>query len=110
MNIKAIKEIVLDRILDIDEAVALSAEIRNLELEYLTIKIPAPEWLVKASETLRTEIARRVHSNDLAELQRLEAQLDSYKSVNERRDEVQSKLAALQSKLGMGPRASKRVR
>ena len=110
MNIQFLKDFAIDRILDIDEAIAISAQMRCLEVEFVELGIPQPEWLSKASDTLRTEIARRVHANDLAEMQRLEGLLDSYKSVTERKTEVQGRLAALQSKLGMGAKSPKRAR
>jgi hypothetical protein len=53
VNISRLKELNVDRILDIDEAVALSAEAREMEAEYEALEIPAPEWLEKSTNVLR---------------------------------------------------------
>jgi hypothetical protein len=57
---------------------------------------------------LREEIARRTKAADLAELKRLEGELEGYKTVSERKNEAQKRLAAIQNKLGMSPAKSGR--
>ena len=108
MNIQAIKTLNLDRVLDMDEAVAISADVRVLEAEYGELEIPVPEWLVKSADVLREEIARRTKAAKLAELKRLEGEIEGYKSATEKRNEAARKLAALQSELGMSPARSGR--
>jgi hypothetical protein len=103
MNIQTIKGLNLDRILDMDEAVALSAEVRAFECEYEQLDIPIPDWLVNSANVLREEIARRTKAADLAELKRLEAEIEGYKSANEKRSEAMKKLIAKQQKLGITP-------
>jgi|SRR5579872_1461684 len=105
MNVTALKNLNLDRVLDMDEAIALSATARSFEVECEHLEQPVPDWLTKASDVLREEIARRTRSNDLAELKRTEAEIESYKSANEKRTEAQRRLAALQSKLGLSKSA-----
>jgi hypothetical protein len=103
MSLQALKTLSVDRILEIEEAVALSAEARELEREYEELGIPQPDWLSRAAGTLREEIAKRTRAADLAELKRLEAELDSYKTVNERKTDAQKRLGEIQRKLGMAP-------
>ena len=92
----------LDRLLNNDEAVSLSAYARSLSAEYEELGIPAPEWLDKSIVALREEIARRTHEADLAELRRVEAEIESLKTTNERRNDATARLAQLQKKLGLG--------
>lgn len=99
-----LKALNLDRILDIDEAVEMSAYARTLEMEYGTLDLPTPEWLVKSSDLLREEIARRTRANDLAMLKAVEAEIESYKTAAEKRTEAQKRLANIQKKLGMTPK------
>ncbi len=103
MSLSALKNVGanLDRLLDTDEAVSLSAYARNLEAEYDQLDIPVPGWLTKSSDILREEIARRTRAADLAELKRLEGELEGYKPINEKRTDAQKNLANLQKKLGL---------
>ena len=106
--LEKLKNLNVDRLLDMDEAVALSAYSRTLEAEYGELEIPLPEWIVKATDVLREEIARRTRAADLAELKRLETELEGYKSVGEKKSEAQKRLAAIQGKLGMSTAKSAR--
>lgn len=108
MSLQALKNLNLDRVLDMEEAVALSTYARGLAAEYNELSIPAPEWLAKSTDVLREEIARRTRASDLAELKRLEGELESYKTIGEKKTEAQKRLAALQGKLGMSTAKSGR--
>ena len=108
MNIQAIKNINLDKVIEMEEAIAMSADIRNFEAEYEKLGMPVPDWLVKSADILREEIARRTRAADLADLKRLENELEAYKTVGEKKNEAQKRLAALQSKLGMSTARSGR--
>src|SRR5271165_1626730 len=99
--LEKLKTLNLDRLLDMDEAVTLSAYARGLENEYEFLEIPVPEWLTKASDVLRQEIARRTHAADLAALKALEGELEGYKTIGEKRTEAQKRLGDLQRKLGL---------
>jgi len=101
MSLQILKNMNLDRVLDNDEAVFLSAEARALMNEFEELDIPIPEWLGKATEMLREEIARRNRSTALAEVKRLESELEGYKSVTEKRGEAQRRLGELQKQLGL---------
>ncbi len=103
MSLQALKNLNLDRVLDMDEAVTLSAYARNLENEYGHLQIAAPEWLEKSSAVLRDEIDRRTRAADLAELKRVELEIEGYKTTGERKSEAQKRMAALQDKLGLAP-------
>jgi hypothetical protein len=101
MSLQALKNLSVDRLLDMDEAVALSMYARGFEAEYEALEMPIPEWLEKSSNVLREEIARRTKAADLADLKRLEAELEGYKTVGEKKTEATRRLAALQAKLGL---------
>src|SRR5437667_8387900 len=100
MSLLVLKTLNLDRILDMDEAISLSAYARGLENEYGHLEMAPPEWLAKSTDILREEIARRTKAGDLAELTRIESELEGYKSIGEKKSEAQKRLAALQDKLG----------
>ncbi len=108
MSLQILKNLNLDRVLDMDEAIALSAYARGLENEYGHLEMTPPEWLAKSTDVLREEIARRTKAADLAELKRIESELEGYKTVNEKRGEAQKRLAALQGKLGLSTAKSGR--
>jgi hypothetical protein len=103
--LEKLKQLNLDRLLDMDEAVSLSAYARAMDQEYESLEIPAPEWLVKSSDVLREEIARRTRAADLAALKNVESELEGYKTVTEKRTEAQRRLANLQKKLGLSATA-----
>ncbi len=102
--LQQLKQLNLDRILDIDEAIVLSAFARQQTDEYGELGLPVPEWLEKATEVLREEIARRCRSEKMAELRRLEGEIEGLKTATERRQDAQRKLAALQKDLGLSAR------
>lgn len=105
MSLQALKNLNTDRILDMDEAVHLSAYARVMETEFEHLEIPVPDWLPKASDVLRQEIARRTHAADLALLKETEQEIDSLKTATERRTDAQKRLAKLQAKLGLSATA-----
>ena len=43
MNIQAIKNINLDKVIEMEEAIAMSADIRNFEAEYEKLGMPVPD-------------------------------------------------------------------
>lgn len=101
MDISKMKQLSLDRLLDIDEAVAFAADVRTLASEYEMLELPVPEWLSKLNDVLREEITRRTRASQLAELKRLETEIEGYKTPGERKTEAQRKLGDLQVKLGL---------
>lgn len=100
MNIQALKELNVDRLLNLDDAVSLSADARALAGEYETLCIQTPEWLEKSTLTLRDEIDRRTRAADLKAMKDLETEIDSYATVTERKTRAQKHLAELKNKLG----------
>jgi hypothetical protein len=105
VNIQALKALQLDRVLDNDEAVSLSAYARNLASEYEELGQDVPDWLVKVTDVLRTEIARRNRAADMAKLRELEQTVDSLKTAAEKRNEATNQITALQKKLGLSTTA-----
>lgn len=106
--LEKLKTLNLDRILDMDEAIALSAYARSLAEEYEHLEMPAPEWIEKSTDVLREEIARRTRASDLATLKALEGELEGYKTIGEKRTEAQRRLGDLQKKLGLSTAKSGR--
>ncbi len=103
MSLEKLKTLNVDRILDMDEAVALSAYARSMETEYGFLQMDVPEWLEKSTTVLREEIERRTHAGDLAQMANLQREIDGYKTVTEKRTEAARKLAELQKTLGVKP-------
>lgn len=101
--IEKLKQLNVDRLLDMDEAVALSAYARQLENEYEALGMATPEWLERASNTLREEIARRTKAADLATLKSLEAEIEGYRTIGEKKADAQKRIADLQKRLGLAP-------
>jgi hypothetical protein len=93
----------INRLLDLDEAMELSAGARAMASEYEAFGEPVPDWLEKASGVLREEIAKRIKANKLARVRQLEARLENYKSPTEKKKEDLAELARLQRELGMTP-------
>lgn len=106
--LEKLKQLNVDRLLDMDEAISLSAYARGLQNEYEALELVEPEWLVKSADTLREEIARRTKAADMAELKRIESELEGYKSVGEKKSEAQKRLATIQKKLGLSPAGTSR--
>ncbi len=99
-----LKELNLDRLLNLEEAVNLSAYARSLEAEYEALGLDPPEWLERSVFNLREEIAKRTKAKDLSDLKALQSELESYKTVNEKRNDAQRRLADLQKRLGLTAR------
>lgn len=106
--LQRLKELNVDRLLDVDEAVSLSAFARAQAAEYEELGLPVPGWLEKSTDVLREEIAWRTRASDLAELKRLETELEGMKTLGERKTDTQKKLAALQGRLGLSTAKSGR--
>lgn len=107
MSVSRLKSLNLDRVIELEEAVELSASARSMMDEYQHLDIPVPEWLEKCSDVLREEIGRRTHAATMSELRRVEAELDSLKTQGERKLEAQNRLKALQNKLGLSTAKAK---
>ncbi len=103
MLIHTLKQLNTDKMLEVDELVEVSAFARTIEQEYTELELPVPGWLQDSVNILREEIAKRTRASDLAKLKDLENRLEGFKTVNEKRNEAQRELAALQKKLGMAP-------
>jgi len=105
--LEKLRELNVDRLLSLDEAVNLSAFARALEAEYETLGLDQPEWLERSILNLREEIVKRTKAKDLADMKALEAELESYKTTNEKRNDAQRRLANLQKRLGLTAKAGK---
>ncbi len=100
MSLEKLKTLNVDRILEMDEAVALSAYARGIADEFEALQMDAPEWLQKSTIVLREEIERRTHAGDLAQMANLEREIEGYKTVGEKRTAAAQRLADLKKKLG----------
>lgn len=99
--ITTLKEMNLDRILDLEEAVALSHFGSGLEQEYSELGLDAPEWLGRSLGTLRAEIAQRVKAQKTIELRKLDAEIEGYKTVSEKKTEALRRRGKLIKELGV---------
>ena len=98
MSLKALREMALDRAVDIEELVALSMEARAMVGEFLALDQPVPQWLEDAGNKVREEIVRRTKHEDFDEMRKLESQIESLKSPTTKMREAQERLAVLQRK------------
>lgn len=108
MDLQKIRNLNLDRMLDIEEPVSISAEIRILENEFKALGLATPGWLENAAEAVRAEIARRTHAADMAALKALDAEIEGYKTANERRADALKRQESLQKKLGLSTTGAKK--
>lgn len=99
--LERLRNLNLDRILDDDEAVVLSAFARNLYNEFGHLDIEPPEWLAKSTTALRDEINRRRRAADEALLKEIDAEIESYKSKDEKRTSAEQRRDALRNRLGL---------
>lgn len=91
----------LDR-LDVDEAVALVAYGEVLQAAYASRGLETPQWLNDNVRELNREIRNR-HRDNLEKAKReTEAQLETLKSRDERREDLKSKLDRLNQALDTG--------
>ena len=107
MSVEKLKNLNMDRVLDNDEAVSLSAFARQQIAEYEILEQPVPDWLEKSTDILRTEIARRNRSEDLRRMKELETRLEGYKSPKQKEANDLAELAKLQKRLGLSKAVGK---
>lgn len=100
--LEKLKNLQLDRVLDMDEGVALSLFARELEAEFLRLDIDVPEWLTTKAEALRAELARRLRADRLRKMDELRSLIETYKSTNQKRADALEQLAKLQKLTGLG--------
>lgn len=101
MSLNALKTLALERLIELDEVMSLSAEARQLATEYTEHELEIPTWLEQASQLLHEDIAKRTHAADLADLKEAEAEVERNRTAGERKAAAQAKVASLQKKLGL---------
>ena len=101
MSVEKLKNLNMDRVLDNDEAIALSAFARQQIAEYEALEQAVPEWLEKSTDVLRTEIARRNRADDLRRMKEIEGRLETYRSPKQKEANDLAELAKLQKRLGL---------
>jgi gas vesicle protein len=90
-----------------EELVALAAFGRVLRAEYESSNIEVPTWVTDNLRTLRREIASRNADNLEKTLREKKARLEALKPAEQRREELQKEIDALQEKVNaLNPTAS----
>lgn len=101
MSLQTLKNLNLERIMEVGEAVALLSEANAISVTFSDVQVEAPEWLGNVQRLLRDEIARRTRENDLASLRDIEAEIISLRSASERKQLANTKAEQLRAKLGI---------
>lgn len=84
-----------DRVLDLDDLIALAAFGRMLRAEYESQKVDEPEFVAQQLRTLRHEIQARVADKQEARRKEIKSQLQRLQTPVERREALQKELDAL---------------
>lgn len=84
-----------DRMLEIDELIALAAFGRMLRAEYEASKVDEPDFVAQQLRTLRHEIQARVSDKQEARRKEIKSQLQRLATPQERREALQKELDAL---------------
>ena len=88
------KNINVDR-MDIDELVNLASFGRQFRQEFESLGAPVPEYVDDNLRTLRGELNARLADRRAARAREIRSQLDSLKSREEKRTQLEQELAAL---------------
>ena len=88
------KSINVDR-MDIDELVNLAAFGRQFRQEFEALGAPVPEYVDDNLRTLRGELNARLADRRAARAREIRSQLDSLKSREEKRTQLEQELASL---------------
>lgn len=84
---------------DLEEARFALAQIMALKNGYTGAGLDVPKWLTKKLRDVKRSLELREQDANAAELARLEAQLESLKSREEKLSDVQAKIDALKGKV-----------
>lgn len=101
MTLGQLKSLNLDNMLEVEEVVHASAQLRAICSEFEMHDVPVPEWTGRLRETLDNEIESRLKSARLAEARKIETELEGLKTTQERKTELQKRLASIQGQLGI---------
>lgn len=93
-----LKNLNVDR-MGLDEALALYAFGKTLQLEYDAFQIDTPAWLTENMATLKRDVQGRVRDELLRKIQMDEAALETLKTQAEKRKETAARLEERRAKL-----------
>lgn len=99
MSVSQLKQFDPDRF-DLDELVALSAEAKSLQVEYMDNGIEVPDWLESVITRISSAIDVTQADTLRKRLRSAEARIAALKPASERRAEAEAEAAALRVKLG----------
>lgn len=86
--------------LNVDEAVELLAQSRQVAAEYDLQQLPQPSWLRDGAMLLANEVSRKRRDALLARRRELEAQQAALKTPQERRRDIEAELSKVNDALG----------
>lgn len=95
MNLIQFKNFNVDRVTDIDELVAGIGFGKMLRTEYEALQLEEPEYVDIQLKAMRREIASRNADRLEAKKRELKAQIDRFKSREEKKQELEAELAKL---------------
>lgn len=99
--LEKLRNLEVDR-LNIEEAVVLAAFGRNFKAEFAFQNCDVPEWLDARLRELSREISVRTQDALEAKLKKAKALRETLKPAEERRAELDTQIADLEAKLGVG--------
>lgn len=86
--------------LEVDEAVALYAFGKTLGQTYAEFGLEPPEWVGEQLEVLRREIKDRQRDALIKDLKDTKARREGLRTVDEKRAELDAKIARLEAAIG----------
>ena len=96
MNINALKNFNADR-MDLDDMVGLLADCKALRAEYEALQIEEPEYIDTTIKAIRREITSRNADKIAARKRELKARIDSLKTSQQKKKELEDELSKLES-------------
>jgi hypothetical protein len=95
MNLVQFRTFNVDRVTDIDELVAGVAFGKSLRAQFESLQLAEPDYIDIQLKSLHREIANRVEEQKAARIRTLAAQINTLKSRDEKRAELEAELAKL---------------
>lgn len=99
MNVQTLKNLTVDRIVDLAELIAHEGFAAGLATNYANHGLEVPEWLESARRTLRGEVKMRVRGDLERQLKLAEQAEEALKSTTEKRADAKKRAEVLRKQL-----------
>lgn len=96
MSLSQLKNLETKRF-DLDELIALSAEGKALQAEFVALGVDVPEWLVVAVKSIGLDIRARLADSIEKRLRQAKARIQALKPASERRAELEELVKQLEA-------------